>query len=195
MYALFVDFRVVFDKVDTEKIFQYMRQTEREESANGWYRRSRRYTQEQKTMWSWERQKVNDLRRQREWDRAARSADVADIDEILKKAQAGESVVGKEKVWRLAFADDLVIVGKNEREMKEMIKNLGKYMRKKKLEVNVEKTKTMVFNKRKRKSEENEWNWEERQIEQVNELKYLHYTLKERREVISGGKWWCLRAW
>jgi hypothetical protein len=47
-------------------------------------------------------------------------------------------------------------VGKNEREMKEMIKNLGKYMRKKKLEVNVEKTKTMVFNKRKRKSEENE---------------------------------------
>ncbi|KAH0814653.1 hypothetical protein GEV33_008138 [Tenebrio molitor] len=47
-----------------------------------------------------------------------------------------------------------------EREMKEMMKNLGKHMRKKKLEVNVEKTKMMVFNKRKRKSEEDESNWE-----------------------------------
>jgi hypothetical protein len=32
-----------------------------------------------------------------------------------------------------------------------MIKSLGKYVRKKKLEVNVEKTKMIVFNKRKRK--------------------------------------------
>jgi hypothetical protein len=40
-------------------------------------------------------------------------------------------------------------VAKSEREMKEMLKNLGKYVRKKKLEVNVEKTKMMVFNKRK----------------------------------------------
>jgi hypothetical protein len=57
-------------------------------------------------------------------------------------------VVGREKVWSLALADDLVIVTKSEREMKEMMKNLRKYVRKKKLEVNVEKTKMMVFNKR-----------------------------------------------
>jgi hypothetical protein len=50
------------------------------------------------------------------------------------------------------------IVAKSEREMKEMMKTLGKYVRKKKVEVNVEKTKMMVFNKSKRKSEENEWN-------------------------------------
>jgi hypothetical protein len=34
---------------------------------------------------------------------------------------------------------------------------VGKYVRKKKLEVNVEKTKAMVSNERKRNSEENEW--------------------------------------
>jgi hypothetical protein len=39
------------------------------------------------------------------------------------------------------------------------------YVRKKKLEVNVEKTKIMVFNKTKRKSEENDWKWEGRKIE------------------------------
>jgi hypothetical protein len=67
----------------------------------------------------------------------------------------------------MAFAND---VAKSEREMKETMKNLGKYVRKKKLEVNVEKTKMMVFNKRKRNNEEKKWNWEGRKIEQVNEL-------------------------
>jgi hypothetical protein len=39
------------------------------------------------------------------------------------------------KVWSLAFADDLVIIAKREREieMKEMITTLEKYVRKKKL--------------------------------------------------------------
>jgi hypothetical protein len=50
---------------------------------------------------------------------------------------------------------------KSEREMKEMMRNLGKYVRTKRLEVNVEKTKMMVFNKRNIKSEESEWKWEE----------------------------------
>jgi hypothetical protein len=47
-------------------------------------------------------------------------------------------------------------VAKSEGEMKKMMRSLGKNVRKKKLEVNVEKTKMMVFNNRKRKSEENE---------------------------------------
>jgi hypothetical protein len=44
--------------------------------------------------------------------------------------------------------------------MKEMMKNLGNHVRKKKLEVNVEKKKMMVFNKRMGNSEENEWDGE-----------------------------------
>jgi hypothetical protein len=55
---------------------------------------------------------------------------------------------------------------------REMMKNLGKYVKKKNLEVNVEKTKMMLFNKRKRMNEENEGDWEGRKIEQVNEFKY-----------------------
>jgi hypothetical protein len=108
---------------------------------------------------------------------------VADVDEMLKKAQAGGVVVGREKVWSLAFADDMVIVAKSEREMKEMMRNLEKYVRKKKLEVNVEKTKMMVFSKRKRKNEESEWKWEESKIERVSEFKYLGYTFNERATV------------
>jgi hypothetical protein len=65
-------------------------------------------------------------------------------------------MVGREKVWSLTFADDLVIVAKSEREMKEMMRSRGKCVRKKNLEVNVEKMKMMVSSKRKKKSEENE---------------------------------------
>jgi hypothetical protein len=86
-------------------------------------------------------------------------------------------------LFGLAFADDSVIITKNERETKEMMKNLGKYVRKKKPDLNVEKTKMMVFNKRKRKSEENKWNCEGRKIEQVNECKYLGYTINERARI------------
>jgi protein subunit release factor B len=61
-----------------------------------------------------------------------------------------------------------------------MMRSLGKYVRKKKLEVNVMKTKIMVFNKRKRKSEENEWKWEGKKIERMSKFKYLDYTFDER---------------
>jgi hypothetical protein len=44
---------------------------------------------------------------------------MAYIDEMLRKAKSGRSVVGREKVWSLAFADDLVSVAKSERQMKE----------------------------------------------------------------------------
>jgi hypothetical protein len=73
---------------------------------------------------------------------------VADIDEMLRKPQAGE------KGESLEPGVCQVILAKSEREMKEMMRSLGKYARKEKLEVNVEKTKMMVFNKGKRKSEE-----------------------------------------
>jgi hypothetical protein len=62
-----------------------------------------------------------------------------------------------------------------------MMRNLRKYVRKKKkLEANVKKTKMMVFNKRKRKSEENEWKWEESKIGRVSGFRYLGYTFNER---------------
>jgi hypothetical protein len=56
----------------------------------------------------------------------------------------------------------MVIVAKSEREMK-CFQNLGKYVRKKKLEVNDEKTKMIVLNNRKKKNEENEWKWARKQ--------------------------------
>ena len=99
---------------------------------------------------------------------------LGDIDEMFRKAQTGEVVVGKEKVWSLAYADDLVIVAKKREEMKTMIKSFEKYVQKKELEVNVEK-KMVVFGKKVRKEKE-EWAYRGKKIEQVKEFQYLNIT-------------------
>ncbi|XP_063913200.1 uncharacterized protein LOC135129861 [Zophobas morio] len=53
---------------------------------------------------------------------------LGDIDELFREAQTGGVVVGKEKVWSLAYADDLVIVAKKREEMKTMIKSFEKHV-------------------------------------------------------------------
>ncbi|XP_063904860.1 uncharacterized protein LOC135123930 [Zophobas morio] len=41
---------------------------------------------------------------------------LGDIEEVFRKAQTGGVVVGKEKVWSLVYADNLVIVAKKEKK-------------------------------------------------------------------------------
>ncbi|KAH0820296.1 hypothetical protein GEV33_002495 [Tenebrio molitor] len=108
------------------------------------------------------------------------AAFIGDIEEMFRKGQAGGVVVGKEKVWSLAYADDLVVLAKEEKGMKEMLGNMEKYMRRKKLTVNVEKSKMMVFRKGGGRRKINEWRWEKDKIEEVKEFKYLGYVMNER---------------
>ena len=65
------------------------------------------------------------------------------IDEVFRKAQTSRIVVGKKSVD--VNADDLVIVANEKNYMKEMMKNVERYMKKKRLEVNINKSKMMVF--------------------------------------------------
>ncbi|XP_068912463.1 golgin subfamily A member 6-like protein 6 [Tenebrio molitor] len=181
-----MDFKAAFDKVDRVKMFESMR----ERGISEWLVRK------VEEIYARTRNKVKVGEKEGEWFETTKGVRqgcplspllftiyVADVDEMLRKAQAGGVVVGREKVWSLAFADDMVIVAKSERKMKEMMRNLEKYVRKKKLQVNVEKTKMMVFSKGKRKNEESEWKWEEIKIERVSEFKYLGYTFNERATV------------
>lgn len=48
---------------------------------------------------------------------------------------------GGEKVYSLAYADDIVLIAKNEDEMRGMIRILERYVARKSLEVNIGKTK------------------------------------------------------
>lgn len=87
--------------------------------------------------------------------------------------------MGGERIWSLAYADDLVIMAKSEEGMKEMLKRLEKYLKRKKLYLNIEKSKMVCFRSGGDRKRRTEWKWEGQNIEEVKEFKYLGYVMKE----------------
>lgn len=103
---------------------------------------------------------------------------IADIEEELIKSTGGVKI-RKEKVRCLKYADDIAIVAEEEEGLRGMIKTMKKYLKGKKLELNVKKTKIMCFRKGGRKEKVRLWWWEEELIEEVKEFKYLVYVMKK----------------
>lgn len=103
---------------------------------------------------------------------------IADVEEEMKKGQVGGIRIGKERIWTLAYADDLVIMAKSEEGMKEMLKRMERYLKLKKLQLNIEKSKIICFEKRGRRRKI-KWKWEGKEIEEVAEVKYFGVVLKK----------------
>lgn len=49
------------------------------------------------------------------------------------------------RIWTLAYADDLVMLAKSEEGMKEMLKRMERFLKRKKLQLNTEKSKMVCF--------------------------------------------------
>jgi hypothetical protein len=183
IYAFFVDLKAAFDNVERDLLWEYLRKkginehlvTKIEEIYEETISRVRvdgRVSECFKT--------YRGVRQGCPLSPSLFAAFIGDIEEMFRKGQAGGVVVGKEKVWSLAYADDLVVLAREEKGMKEMLGNMEKYMRRKKLTVNVEKSKMMVFRKGGGRRKINEWRWEKDKIEEVKEFKYLGYVMNER---------------
>ncbi|XP_071578809.1 uncharacterized protein [Temnothorax nylanderi] len=105
---------------------------------------------------------------------------LADLEETMRRGQDGGVVVGRIKFWTLAYADDVVAIAEDEEEInKRMMKRLEKYFDRKKLRVNVGKTKVMRFRKEGGNMKKMEWKWKEEEIEEVKEFCYLGYTFQK----------------
>lgn len=72
----------------------------------------------------------------------------------------------------MAYADNIVLLVEEE-DMRVMIARLERYVREKRLEVNVGKQKIMRF--RRGREERVRWRWEGRKVEEVREYRYLGY--------------------
>ena len=72
---------------------------------------------------------------------------ISEMEEAFRKGQDGGIVVGNAKVWSLAYADDIVLIANKEEELKAMMKRLEHFLDRRKLNLNVEKSKVMVFKK------------------------------------------------
>ena len=62
---------------------------------------------------------------------------LADVEEVLRKGEWGGVKLGEEKVYCLAYADDMVLLAENEEGMVHMLGKLEGYMDRKRLEVDV----------------------------------------------------------
>ena len=69
------------------------------------------------------------------------------------------------------YADDIVLVASKEGELKSMINRLEKYLDKRKLLLNIEKSKVLVFSKGGGGRRKTEWIWKDKVIEEVRDRK------------------------
>lgn len=66
---------------------------------------------------------------------------MADLKEKMERMKWDGGKLGEDRVYTLAYADDMVLVAEGENEMRSMIERLEDYLEGKKMELNTDKTK------------------------------------------------------
>lgn len=99
------------------------------------------------------------------------------MNEELNRGGWGGVEVGGRKVYSLAYADDVVLLAKDEDRMKGIMGKLERYLDGKGLEVNTEKTKIMRCRRGGGRRKKINWRWKGKIVEEVNSFKYLEYTV------------------
>ncbi|KAL6421353.1 hypothetical protein ACFW04_014690 [Cataglyphis niger] len=89
-----------------------------------------------------------------------------------------EEVMRGMKIYTLAYADDVVLIAKEEEGMRSMIGKLEGYLEKKRLELNVGKSKILRFRKGGGRDRKVSWRWKGKMIEEVKEFSYLDYVMQ-----------------
>lgn len=68
---------------------------------------------------------------------------VADMEKEMRKIKWGGVKLGEDRVYTLAYSDDMVLLAENKEEMRSMIESLEEYLEWKGLELNTEKAKRL----------------------------------------------------
>jgi len=185
MYGFFMDLKAAFDRVDRKRLWKAMEKrgvrrglTERVKEIYESTKCAVR-SQGKRSEWFWTEKGV---RQGCPLNPLLFSILIADVEEKMRKGQVGGVLVEEERIWTLAYADDLVILAKSEEGMKEMLKRMERFLKRKKLQLNIEKTKMVCFKKGGGRRREKEWKWEGKKIEEVTEIKYLGYIIKRNGE-------------
>jgi len=180
--AMFVDLKAAFDSVDREVLICTMRQRGIRE---GLIERVEEVMRETRS-----RVKIGDKTGEGFWTaRGVRQGCpmspllfnvlIADLEEELGRVRWGGIRLGEEVIFSLAYADDIVLLAEEEDEMKSMIDRFERYLGRKRLELNVDKTKVMRFRKGKGRMRKREWWWKGKEIKEVKEFRYLGYMFQK----------------
>lgn len=106
------------------------------------------------------------------------SLDVKDVEEEMSRIRWGGIKLGEDRVYILAYADNMVLLAANEEEMRSMVERLEEYLERKRLELNTEKSKMMRVRRGSERLGKRDWRWKGKRIEEVKEFKYLVYVMQ-----------------
>ena len=84
------------------------------------------------------------------------------MEEVLKRGLEVEIAVGGSRFWTLAYADDIVVISREEEVLRSMMKHdeeIREVFRRKETDIECRKIKSNNFDKQRRKIEEREWVW------------------------------------
>lgn len=65
----------------------------------------------------------------------------------MEKRGIREISLGNERIWSLAYADDMVVLANNKVALEDIMSTLRRFLNNRTLVLNTDKTKVMVFNK------------------------------------------------
>ena len=178
LYALFVDLKAAFDTVKREKLWDILIEMgiskyiiERLKGIYGETKAKIRTTNElSEEFWI-----TKGLRQGCVLSPLLFCIYIAELKNDFKKRNVGDISIGKSRIWSLAYADDIVVLGNNSEAMEDMMRTLRRFLKERSLILSVEKTKMMVFNKG-RNGKKEIWKWERNNNEEVDNFKYLGFT-------------------
>jgi len=99
---------------------------------------------------------------------------MAELEERLERRGIGGVDIGSRRIWNLAYADDVVLIAKNREAMLDMMSTMKRFLKDRGMVLNADKSKMLVFNRKGREKKE-KWNWNSKEIEEVQSFKYLGF--------------------
>ena len=156
-FAFFADLKATFDGLNRTKMIDILKKLDVEKrllyKIEEIYQETNNVVRENQgdiaTFWT-----TKGIRQECPLSSSLFSLYIADLENILKKAQDGGLILGRKKFLSLCYADDIDMVARDEEQMRAMLETFKKYLTRKELSLNVNKSKVMVF-KRKKKPKEN----------------------------------------
>lgn len=173
IFAFFADLKAAFDKIDRTKLGEMLKRANINERLRK--RIMETYKETMNVI------KVDNRKSGVFWTKKGVKQDcpmspvlfniyLMDLETEMRKEQTGGVVIGREKFWTVAYADDIVLVAKSEQEMKGMLKRFKKYLERKGLVLSPDKSKMLVFEKGKGQRRRRMWRWDKEEIEEMKEM-------------------------
>lgn len=170
MYTAFVDFEKAFDSVDREKLFDVL---ERLNIPKIFIKIIKNlYKSTIYTVGKNKFRSFKGLKQGCPLSPLLFNLYTSHIEEMFKKNNVGGVLVVRHKIHLLSYADDLVLISENAKDLQCMLYKLTEYCNEKKLIINTKKTKILMFSKGSRMSN-TELKIGDEVIEEVKTFKYL----------------------